>query len=94
MAEYDKIRKQWVLRTGDLAYWLDRSGAGRVVRCRIELVTHERVYLRATADDPPRHRGEVWWEARFSRRVAPREAVYVYRDRGHVDWRTVRIEAA
>lgn len=73
-AEYAGDIDRWIVRSGDLVYWIANDRA--LVRCRVELVTHERVYLRATADDVPRRKGEVWYESRFSRRVITREAVY------------------
>lgn len=93
MAIYDCDHNQWVLRDGDLAYWLD--GEKNPVRCRIELITDERVYLKATTDDAPMRRGQIWWESRISRRVAPREkVVYFHKGKGHFDWRQVRLESA
>lgn len=89
--DYDSEHGQWVLREGDLATWLAEDGTP--VRCRIELVTYDRVYLMATSGDPPLRQGQVWYESRISRRVAPRRLVYVHNGRGHFDWRTVRIES-
>lgn len=89
--EYDHVHKQWRLRKGDLATWLDDER--RPVLCRIKLVTRDRVYLEATADRGSKRRGDVWFEARISRRVAHRDAVYVNEGIGHFDWRTVRIES-
>lgn len=57
------------------------------------MVTDTRVYLRATANDHGRRKGEVWFEARLSRRVAPREAVYIHNGKGHFDWTRVDIAA-
>lgn len=74
ITEYDSNIDRWIIRTGDLAYWVTDDRA--LVRCRVELVTHERVYLRATANDIPRIEGEVWYESRFSRRVIARAGVY------------------
>lgn len=90
--DYDAAHGQWILRDKDLALWL--ANDRRVVRCRIELVTPEHVYLKATTDDKPMRRGQVWREARYSRRVAPRGKVYVHEGRGHFNWRSVRIESA
>jgi hypothetical protein len=80
----------WQLCEGALAYWLDDKR--RPVRCRVELITETRIYLRATASDHGRRKGEVWFEARISRRVAPRHAVYIHNGKGYFDWR--RIDAA
>lgn len=77
------------LRTGDLAYWLNADG--QVVRVKVELVTRERIYLRATANDHGIPKGTVWYEGRTTRRVAPRDAVYIHKGKGHFDWRSVLI---
>ncbi|MGW3604303.1 hypothetical protein [Micromonospora sp. NPDC005161] len=74
------------LTAGDLAYWLDAER--RPVRVRVELVTAERVYLRSTASDHGRRLGDVWYEARISRRVCPRDLAYVHDGRAHFDWRS------
>lgn len=79
----------YTLAAGDLAYWLDEQG--HPVRCRVELVTDQRIYLRATADDHGHTKGSVWFTGRYSRRVAPREAVYVHKGKGHFDWTTIVI---
>lgn len=83
------MTQQRVLRTGDLAYWLDDES--RPVRVKVELVTRERVYLRATSNDHGIPAGKVWYEGRTTRRVAPRDVVYVHRGKGHFDWRSVLI---
>lgn len=77
------------LYCGDLAYWLDDER--RPVRCKVELVTNEHVYLRATTTEHGKTKGQVWREARMTRRVAPRPAVYIHQGRGHFDWRQVVI---
>lgn len=77
------------LRAGDLAFWLNDDR--QPVRCRVELVTAERVYLRATTDDLGIARGTVWYESLYTRRVAPRNAVYVRQGKAHFDWNAVRI---
>lgn len=89
---YDSNEGKWVLTDGDLAYWIDDQG--HPVRVKIELVTRDRVYLRATAQDYGVPAGKRWYEARYSKRVAPREATYVHRDRAHVNWQNVLIKNA
>ncbi|MET8349309.1 MULTISPECIES: hypothetical protein [unclassified Micromonospora] len=81
----------WQLTVGDLAYWLDDDR--HPVRCRVELVTDTRAYLRATASEHGRRKGEVWFEGRFTRRVAPRPALYIHEGKGHFDWSRVRFAA-
>ena len=76
-----------VVRVGDLAYWLNDER--QAVRCRVELVTAERVYLRATTDEYGVTKGQVWYVSRYSRRVAPRSAVYIHKGRAHFDWKSV-----
>lgn len=88
MVYYDPELDRWVLSTGDLAYWLDDDS--RPVRVRIELVTSERVYLVATAGDQGKRKGQVWYEARVTRRVVPR-AAYIRGGRAHFDADTVLI---
>ncbi|MEU5827542.1 hypothetical protein [Micromonospora tulbaghiae] len=79
------------LTAGDLAFWL--TDDRRPVRCRVELVTAEHVYLRSTATDHGRRLGEVWREARYSRRVCPRDVVYLHEGRVHFDLRSFVIAA-
>ncbi len=91
-ALYDSRRRQWVLTGGSLAYWLPERGPH--VRVVVELVTRDWVYFKATGDDAGMTRGQVWREGRYSRRVVPREAAYVYGGKVHVDWATVSVREA
>ncbi|MEU5788783.1 hypothetical protein ABZ754_13770 [Micromonospora purpureochromogenes] len=77
------------LTTGDLAYWLNDQR--QAVRVRVELVTRERVYLRATANDYGVPVGTVWFESRYTRRVAPRAAVYLHGGKGFFDTARVAV---
>lgn len=91
MSYYDPVRQQWVVESGDLVLWLDPED--RPVRAKVVLITDARIYLQATSTDPGRVPREVWFENRFGRRVAPRQAVVVSpAGKAHIDWRTVRVE--
>lgn len=86
---FDQRTGLWILTQGELAYWVTEDRTP--VRCKVELVTDERIYLRATASDGPKRTGQVWFEARYSRRVAPRDAVLIRKGKAYVDWAVVII---
>ena len=83
--------QMWVLWSGDQALWVgpDREA----VPVDIELVTRERVYLRARSAAGGRQRGEVWYEGRWTRRVVPEDATYVHNGKAHFRGQVVLREA-
>ncbi|MDH6462096.1 hypothetical protein M2302_002271 [Micromonospora sp. A200] len=91
MAEYDPQSRQWVLWAGDRAIWVGPERTA--VPVNIELVTPQRVYLRARAAAGGKRRGEIWFEGRHTRRVVP-EAAYVHGGKAHYPPDGVRLEEA
>lgn len=71
---WDNAAQRWILNDGDLAFWKAEDIACRV---KIVLVTDSRVYVEATAADGPFKKGQVWYEGRTTRKLAPRAAVMV-----------------
>lgn len=90
---YNPATQRWELCAGDLAFYItsDRTP----VPVQIELVTDTRIYYRVTLKNIPEGFGEYGYEARFNRKIAPRNAVYVSpAGKASVDWASVAVADA